>query len=566
MKNKDEFQRFKLTTEINNKNNYKKRSNIMQVIKKNELNALNFDPMKYKRKLLNIQNQKKELTKTQEIKKITYTKKDPFRFFGPYNRSIICGGGFCKRLYNKNYNLNIIYNSLLQKMPKYNKKAEQINLTAYKNNNKINHKDEKKRNEENILIEGNNIFNKYTNNINNKNLKNKIRYNLKSNKKNNSLEIRHQKINITEVNNSIKYLKLGKNLNTSSHLSKREKSRKNKNDKKIQNQIIDISNKKNPTRINYQKLAFNGISHKNKRTKISLKKHPLLIQSLEINQTPIYTPRIEEYSKRILVKDTIEQFSMENTEIKKFNNLSEIDNILLKFSPINKGNKSFDCKNRSHNYSISSDRIEYSFVKKNPKIEPKKKIIIKTNELAILSNSKPKFNINKDINNKTKGKEKEIIIINNENEKKEETIKIESERGNEDITKNKHNEKKEIQNTNDNIKMNVSEKNEEEIIENRKPSRTVVDRLAKHRERLKKRNEANKKKEDNKPNKIKNLAFELESKMFKKDVEKEEENKIKTEITKEKDIQNYYKPINETNYNIPVIRKKKMKKKVFDGL
>ena len=112
--------------------------------------------------------------------------------------------------------------------------------------------------------------------------------------------------------------------------------------------------------------------------------------------------------------------------------------------------------------------------------------------------------------------------------------------------------------------MNISENNEEEIIENRKSSRTVIDRLAKHRERLKKRNEANNKKEVNKPNKIKNIAFELESKMFKKEVEKEEENKIKTEI--EKDKENYCKPISETNYNIPVIHKKKMKKKVFDGL
>ena len=109
---------------------------------------------------------------------------------------------------------------------------------------------------------------------------------------------------------------------------------------------------------------------------------------------------------------------MENTEIKKFNNLSEIDNILLKFSPIN---KSFDCKNISHNYIISSDRIEYNIIKKIPKIEPKKKLIIKTNELVILSNSKPKINNNKDIINKSKEKEKEkeIIIINNEENKEE---------------------------------------------------------------------------------------------------------------------------------------------------
>ena len=560
MKNKDEFQKYKLFTDTNNKYSYKQRANIMQVIKKNELKALNFDPMKYKRKLLNIQNTKKELAQNKEIQKITYTKKDPFRFFGPYNRSIICGGGFCKRLCNKNYNLNVIYDALLQKMPKYNKKTEQINLSSNENKDKFNHKTKKKRNEENILIEENNIFNTFTNN--NKNSKDKIRYNIKINNKNNSIENRHQKINIKEVNNSIKYLKLAKNLNGSS----KEKSFKNKADKKNQNHLIDISNKKNQTRKNYQKLVFNGINHINNINKISIKKHPKLIPNLEINQTPLFTPRIEEYSKRILVKDTIEQFSMENTEIKKFNNLSEIDNILLKFSPIN---KSFDCKNISHNYIISSDRIEYNIIKKIPKIEPKKKLIIKTNELVILSNSKPKINNNKDIINKSKEKEKEkeIIIINNEEnkeEKKEEKITIESEKKEESITKNNQKETKEDKNTNNNIKVNISENNEEEIIENRKPSRTVIDRLAKHRERLKKRNEANNKKEVNKPNKIKNIAFELESKMFKKEVEKEEENKIKTEI--EKDKENYCKPISETNYNIPVIHKKKMKKKVFDGL
>ena len=560
MKNKDEFQKYKLFTDTNNKYSYKQRANIMQVIKKNELKALNFDPMKYKRKLLNIQNTKKELAQNKEIQKITYTKKDPFRFFGPYNRSIICGGGFCKRLCNKNYNLNVIYDALLQKMPKYNKKTEQINLSSNENKDKFNHKTKKNRNEENILIEENNIFNTFTNN--NKNSKDKIRYNIKINNKNNSIENRHQKINITEVNKSIKYLKLAKNLNGSS----KEKSFKNKADKKNQNHLIDISNKKNQTRKNYQKLVFNGINHINNINKISIKKHPKLIPNLEINQTPLFTPRIEEYSKRILVKDTIEQFSMENTEIKKFNNLSEIDNILLKFSPIN---KSFDCKNLSHNYIISSDRIEYNIIKKIPKIEPKKKLIIKTNELVILSNSKPKINNNKDIINKSKEeeKEKEIIIINNEEneeEKKEEKITIESEKKEESITKNNQKETKEDKNTNNNIKVNISENNEEEIIENRKPSRTVIDRLAKHRERLKKRNEANNKKEVNKPNKIKNIAFELESKMFKKEVEKEEENKIKTEI--EKDKENYCKPISETNYNIPVIHKKKMKKKVFDGL
>ena len=574
-KNKDELQKYKLYSEINNKNRYKQRANIMQVFKKNELNSLNIEPMKYKRKLLNIKNPKRELIKNKEIQKTSYTKQAPSKFFGPYNRYIVCGGGFCKRLFNKNYNLNKIYDPFLHKILKFRlrQNTEQINIYSYGNNDNIIHKSEKKRSKDkNILIEEHNIFNTYTNTNNNSN--SKIRYNLKSNNRNNSLETRHQKINIHEVNNSIKYLKLGKNLITSSNSSKKskkEKSRKNKNDKIYQKHLIDISNKKNQTGNNYKKLVFNGINHINNLKKINIKKNPESTHNLEINQIPMLTPRIEEYIRNVkLVKDTIEQFSMENKGIKKFSNLSETDNILLNFSPIKKGNKSFDSKNRSNNYIISSNRIEYSFVKQKPKIEPKKKLIIKTNELEILSNSQSKINLNKDIINtpkeEEKEKEKEIIIINNEEEKKEEKAKIEPEKGTEDTTKNKQEEKKENENINDEIKINIIEDNKEEIIENRGQSKTVVDRLAKYKERLKKKNEANKQKENNKSDKIKNLAFELENKMFKKDGEKEEEKQIKTEIEKEKEKENYYKPINETNYNIPVINKKKMKKKVFDGL
>ena len=572
-KNKDELQKYKLYSEINNKNSYKQRANIMQVFKKNELNSLNIEPMKYKRKLLNIKNPKRELIKNKEIQKTTYTKKDPSKFFGPYNRYIVSGGGFCKRLFNKNYNLNKIYDPFLYKILKFRlrQNTEQINIYSYGNNDNIIHKSEKKRSKDkNILIEEHNIFNTYTNTNNNSN--SKIRYNLKSNNRNNSLETRHQKINIHEVNNSIKYLKLGKNLITSSNSSKKskkEKSRKNKNDKMYQKHLIDISNKKNPTGNNYKKLVFNGINHINNLKKINIKKNPESTHNLEINQIPMLTPRIEEYIRNVkLVKDTIEQFSMENKGIKKFSNLSETDNILLNFSPIKKGNKSFDAKNRSNNYIISSNRIEYSFVKQKPKIEPKTKLIIKTNELEILSNSQSKINLNKNIINtpkeEEKEKEKEIIIIKNEEEKKEEKAKVEPEKVTEDTTQNKQEEKKENENTNDEIKINIIEDNKEEIIENRGQSKTVVDRLAKYKERLKKKNEANKQKENNKSDKIKNLAFELENKMFKKDGEKEEEKQIKTEIEKEKE--NYYKPINETNYNIPVINKKKMKKKVFDGL
>ena len=80
-----------------------------------------------------------------------------------------------------------------------------------------------------------------------------------------------------------------------------------------------------------------------------------------------------------------------------------------------------------------------------------------------------------------------------------------------------------------------------------------MDKLAKYKERLKRKNEANKKKEESKKNKIKNLAFELESKMFKKEVDSEEDKKEKVPTK------------NEIDYNIPVVTKKKMKRKIFNG-
>ena len=575
-KKKDEFPKNKLNIETNNNNNYKQRTNLIQVIKKRELNTSNFDPMKYKRKLMNTQIPKKEIAKNIEPqKKINYTKKNPYQFFGPYNRLIIFGGGFCSRLYNKKYNLNKIYEQYPKKIQKNKPIIEHVNLASYRNIHNVNLKTDKKTNKaKKILIEENNIEH---NNNTSTNSNYKIRYNLKSINKNSSYDNQHQKINIREVNHSIKYLKLGKKFGLGIKFAKKEKSRKNENDKKYSKYLINISSKKNPTEKKY-KLVFKGINRINKLNNIS---NPESTHNLEINQTPILTERNEERSvksERILVKDTIEQFSMENKRIKKFSNLSEIDNILLKFSPIKK-DKSFDFQNRSSNYAISSDRIEYNLIKQIPKIEPKKKLVINTNELYILSNKKPKTIIDIKLNNKQKEKEKEkekeIIIINKEEEKKEEEIKIvnkDEEKKEEEIkiesdirvsdnnTQNKLEEKKEIENINNNIEINNIEITKEETKENKKQTKTAIDRLAKHKERLKKKNEANKQKENNKSNKIKNLAFELESKMFKKDFESEEEKKIKTE----KENNNGAK--NETNYNIPIINKKKMKKKVFDEI
>ena len=250
MKSKEEsFQPKLLNTEPNNKNNNMHKPHIIQVLKKREINLSNFDPIKYRRALLNAQLPKK-LIKNKEQKKQPYIKKNNYRYFGPYNKLINGGGGFCKRLYNKNYNLNIIYELFPQNVPKYKQNTEQMNLSSYRNNN--DRKTKKINQNENILIQEN-IYKDY--NINDINI-NKIynnRYNLKNNKKS-SLDKKYQKINIQEVNDSIKYLKLDDTLTYRSQLSKKEKSRKNKNDTKIGNNSIDTSYKKIKTEKKIKKL------------------------------------------------------------------------------------------------------------------------------------------------------------------------------------------------------------------------------------------------------------------------------------------------------------------------
>lgn len=151
-----------------------------------------------------------------------------------------------------------------------------------------------------------------------------------------------------------------------------------------------------------------------------------LIKKLILNETPTQTENSGEHpiTERIFIKDSIEQFSVNNKKIKKFNNLIEDDSILLKFSPIKK-DKFIDFRNLSGNYTISSNCIEYKHIKKI-KFEPenKKKFEINTNELVILSsNSKREINDNKD-NNLAEPKPNENEIISKEKEEIESKMNL----------------------------------------------------------------------------------------------------------------------------------------------
>ena len=134
IKNKDDFFGTKLIKMINNEKNVKKnylfKQNIFQIIKKNEINISNFDPIKYKRSLLNLQNPKKVLENKNN-------KKGDFNFCEPYNR-YTNSGGFCKRLNNKALNLELIYEMVPKNIPKYKQHTEKydkskMNITTLKN-------------------------------------------------------------------------------------------------------------------------------------------------------------------------------------------------------------------------------------------------------------------------------------------------------------------------------------------------------------------------------------------------------------------------------------------------
>ena len=534
IKNKDDFFGTKLNNEKNVKKNYLFKQNIFQIIKKNEINISNFDPIKYKRSLLNLQNPKKVL-ENKNNKKCSNIKKNDFNFFGPYNRYTNSGGGFCKRLNNKALNLELIYEMVPKNIPKYKQNTEKydkskMNIHTYTNNNNRNENVNNLNKQDNILIQENDIDNninktnpnKITNN--DKKIYN-IRYNLK-NYKRNSFD---KKLNLVDVNNCIKYLKLNPNIKNSTQSSTKELSIKNKKGKKI-------NMKKSQTKKTYKKI-YEGIKNN----------YPKIIKKLELNSIPTQTPEELFNTDRILVKDNIEQFSMKKNDIKKFVNLTEGDNVLLEFSS-NKKDKYLD-------YAICSDRFEFQSIIKAKKTLPEnqKKLIIKVNELEILAtNSKIKNDEIISINKiELDEKDEKEIIKQEEKDINKEIIKQEEKDINKEIIKDIKTDI--ISNKNDEIPENKITKNIE-IEEDKRSSKAML-RLSKHKERIKRKNEKNEKEKVNTRNKIKNLALQLENQIFKRNEENEDDIIASKDKIEKKD---------DDNDKIPVVTKNKMQKKIFE--
>ena len=236
-----------------------------------------------------------------------------------------------------------------------------------------------------------NIFdeNNYMCNNNNKNKsfyeekrKNLLKYNLKKyinigtntiktnfdylNKKFYHTEKPLKKIKISDINNSLKYLKLNKSVTCES-----EKAR-----------TLKLNYIKSPT-INFY------------------------IENLgpKLNTIP-YETKNHNYS--FLTKETREQFSMEKDRTRKFNDLIEDDNIFLNFYP--------DVKNKVGNLSLDSNKIEY-ITNKNKDKEPKIKEIIILNPNNNIGNEfeVEHKKVKKEINEEKKMNDisKRIINFNN---------------------------------------------------------------------------------------------------------------------------------------------------------
>ena len=185
-------------------------------------------------------------------------------------------------------------------------------------------------------------------------------------------EKKMMKINLIELKNNLKYLKLNK-------ASSFEKPKKSKN--------IELNYIKSPT-INF---IIENINPKLK--------------------TIQYNSKTFNYSA--LTKETREQFSMEKNRMKKFTELKKEDNILLNYFP--------EIKNKTDNFTINSNHIEYNILNEkdnNKSIESKNKEIIIINPDHLPSKSDNNINnLNDDFAlDKNKNEDKnidEVKKINN---------------------------------------------------------------------------------------------------------------------------------------------------------
>ena len=310
-----------------------------------------------------------------------------YNALGPFTNLFNGGGGFCKRIENNNIkNYACLYLN--------NDKNIQNNINNpyyvinYRNKNLLD-SPEKSNKISNVISERIKNYNSKNKNIKNKQKSNSNREKPKKRK--------IDKININEVFKNIKYLKLNNENNSD-----------NNNILKLKEEI----NKSNNYKINLSDIN-NNQEEKNYENKSNI----YINESSSTRTIPNNNDTKKNYN-RVLIKQSNEQFSMKNNQIKKFNKLIEVDNVLLNYYP------SFNIKNKNDsntkssltNYSISSNQIEYTIIKDSkPKIslEESKKENIKTGGVSNIKITQDKKNNNINIENN---------INNNINEEKNSNI------------------------------------------------------------------------------------------------------------------------------------------------
>jgi len=359
---------------------------------------------------------------------------------GPYSNMFNGKGGFCTKLsYNiflhdlYNHNNNQIQDNYLNQF--INKKNVNNNKASKKVKNTINQTNNlstiKNNNKSNTGNKNRYIFN-YKNFINKSQEKQKSNSNKKGKQpeKKKNLKIQKPKINEND---------------TTSEIIKIKNNQKKKNLENLKLNIKPITKNQN-IEIKNDNFLIKGIEDFNKNYIHNFNEKNNKICENETFSFNKIMPNSTKSTGPVLMKESNEQFSMNNSRMKTFNNLCQIDNVLLNYSPSfkNANDNNINSKTSLTNFSICSSQAEYSLVKdSHPKIDindnENKNLLININQNSKFS---PKMNIIQEINYTDKA-DNEPKIENNNKNKKETKITRNSDRF------RKNNIRKEILENND---------------------------------------------------------------------------------------------------------------------
>ena len=500
LRKKDKINKNNLSFQINADNNYKDKYIQKLIFKKKIENNISSDRKKSFRKQdnlskRNIYSNDNYMTNNHILKRsqsvADFSKWDKLnkpldRYYNMENK----GGGVWKNN-NSNYNLDLskYYNN-------YKGNKDNLNIFISKKSKNNEKKKRLTKNNNNIqpYISQYAIKNNYLESNKNKYKKNYINYINNKNKKRFNRSYINTKININEVNRNLNFLKLSKI----------------KNDKKVNlKQYININNK--------NRKSHSFLDEKNK---ICENEHFCFENIFKKNKDRDIKNKI------FLIRQSNENFSMNNYKIKTFDKLYPIDNIILKYSPTITNQKNKIGESYLTNYTICSNQVEYNIIK-----EPKLKNDLKENDINKnfiininqISNISPKIKFIQNDNTNLNGKLNEIKINENipTNDINNNNLKVEIIPDN--INNSKINDKKNKIENNGGDKENKI-KAKIQIFENKKDLKKINDNI----------NNNEKENSNYKENKIQKRIKEINDNIEKqKNIKKE--NQIQIINNKEKD-------------------------------